>query len=565
MADRDPGGPLARFEQMFPVLTEAELARVERFGTRVSHPRGTRLLTAGEHAPGMLIILGGRVLVTQRDGLGHVVPILEYERGQFLGEVGALSGMPSLVDWQAESDFEGLLLAPERLRALIIAEASLGERIVRALILRRVALIEAGASGPVLIGRMPSARMSRLQNFLQRNGQPHHLIDIAGDANAAALLERYAADAGALIAICPDGSVLVDPDENGLARCMGMIDMRERHDLYDVAVVGAGPAGLSTAVYAASEGLRVAVLEGRAYGGQAGASSRIENYFGFPTGISGQALAGRAYVQAQKFGADMLIPAEVTSFDCSRCTPGHELHLHLTDGRRLRARTVVIASGARYRRLDVAGLSDFEGRGVWYWATHVEGAMCRNVEAALVGGGNSAGQAAVLLAQYAARVHMLVRGADLAASMSRYLIDRIEATPNIDVHTATEVCALEGDANGGLARVRWRDRRNGTTDTRDIAHLFLFAGAEPETRWLEDCRVAVDAHGFVLTGSALNAAEDGLRPSPLETSIRGVFAVGDVRSGSIKRVGAAIGEGAAAVAQIHQYLAAHAPAAAVAA
>jgi thioredoxin reductase (NADPH) len=335
-----------------------------------------------------------------------------------------------------------------------------------------------------------------------------------------------------------------------------MVDTVAHDDLYDVAVVGAGPAGLSTAVYAASEGLRVVVLDCRAFGGQAGASARIENYLGFPTGISGQALTGRAYVQAQKFGAEMLIPTQVQSLDCSRSGADRELLLHLADGRRLRARTVVVASGARYRRPDVPRLAEFEGRGIWYWASAVEATLCSKLEVALVGGGNSAGQAAVFLSQHAAKVHMLVRGPGLAATMSRYLIDRIEATPNIELCPHTEITQLRGDMPGGLSLVSWRDRRSGLEHERAIRHLFLFVGAEPETRWLSGCPAAVDAHGFVLTGAALGDLPGGFRPAALETSVPGLFAVGDVRSGSVKRVGAAIGEGAAAVAQIHQHLAA---------
>ena len=555
MADDAPSELLSRRHQMFPVLTEAEMARMRRFGTPQAHPRGTRLITAGEPGPGMFVVLKGVVAVSQRDGLGHVTPIVQHARGQFMGEVGALSGKPSLVDGIAQEDVEVLLLRPGQLRALIIAEADLGERLVRALILRRVALIESGASGPVLIGQPGSAELLRLQNFLRRNGQPYHVVDAGQDSGAAALTEQYGAAASEPLVVCPDGAVLVNPSENALARCIGMVDTVAHVDLFDVAVVGAGPAGLSTAVYAASEGLRVVVLDCRSYGGQAGASARIENYLGFPTGISGQALAGRAYVQAQKFGAEMLIPAEVQSLDCTRTGPRRELAVRLTDGRRLRARTVVIASGARYRRPQVPRLHEFEGRGIWYWASALEATMCARAEVALVGGGNSAGQAAVFLSQHASKVHMLVRGASLAASMSRYLIDRIEATPNIELRPHTEITGLHGDAPDGLAAVSWRDHHAGVEEQKALRHVFLFVGADPETRWLQDCKVTVDPHGFVLTGAALGALPDGMHPAALESSIPGVFAVGDVRSGSVKRVGGAIGEGAAAVAQIHQYLA----------
>jgi len=485
MADDAPSELLSRRHQMFPVLSEADLAQMRRFGTQQAHPRGTRLVTAGEPSPGMFVVLKGVLAVSQRDGMGRVTPIVQHGRGHFMGEVGTLSGKPSLVDGIVQEDVEVLLLLSGQLRALIIAEADLGERLVRALILRRVALIEAGASGPVLIGQPGAANLLRLQNFLRRNGEPYHMLDASQDDSAAALMEQYGAAAAEPLAVCPDGSVLLNPSDTELARCMGMVDTVDHDDLFDVAVVGAGPAGLSTAVYAASEGLRVVVLDCRAYGGQAGASARIENYLGFPTGISGGALAGRAYVQAQKFGAEMLIPAEVKSLDCARIGPEAELIVRLTDGRRLRARTVVIASGARYRRPDVPRLKEFEGRGIWYWASALAATMCAHTEVVLVGGGNSAGQAAVFLSQHASKVHMLVRGPSLAASMSRYLIDRIEATPNIQLRPHTEIIRLHGDTPGGLAAVTWRDHRAGIDDERALRNVFLFVGADPETRWLE--------------------------------------------------------------------------------
>ena len=537
-----------RRHQMFPVLNEAEIARISRFGTVQHYPCGTRMFSAGQPGPGMFVVLKGIVAISQRDGLGHVVPIVREGPGEFLAEVGQLSGRPALVDGDAEEDVEALLIPPPQLRALLIAEADLGERIVRALILRRVALIEQGASGAVLIGCPNSPDVLRVQSFLRRNGQPHHVVDADHDPDARALLDQYR-DAELLV-VCPDGSVLDNPDEVELARCLGMIDTVAHDELFDVVVVGAGPAGLATSVYAASEGLRVATLDCRSFGGQAGASARIENYLGFPTGISGQALAGRAYVQAQKFGAEMLIPAKAVGLECGGATPdgdGDEHHVRLADGRRLRARTVVIASGARYRRPAVARLAEFEGRGIWYWASALEARMCQKSEIVLVGGGNSAGQAAVFLSQHAARVYMLVRGPSLAASMSRYLIDRIEATPNIELMPHTALTELHGEAPTGLAGVTWHNARDRITQRCDVRHVFLFVGAEPETEWIAGCGLQLDAHGFVVTGANGAAA--------LEASEPGVFAVGDVRSGSVKRVGGAIGEGAAAVAQIHQHLA----------
>lgn len=557
MATAKPVEVETRRHQMFPMLGDADVARIRRFGSVQRYESGACLFRAGEPGAGMFVVLKGEVSITQRDGLGHVEPIALQGPGQFLAEVGALSGRPSLVDGHAAGAVEVLLVPPKQLRSLIIAEADLGERLVRALILRRVALIEAGASGPVLIGPPDSADIRRLQNFLGRNGYPHHVVDATHDVDAAALLEQYGE--AKLLAVCPNGSVLINPTEDALARCLGMVDSIEHAELFDVVVVGAGPAGLATAVYAASEGLRVIVLDCRSYGGQAGASARIENYLGFPTGISGGALAGRAYVQAQKFGAEMLIPAKVVSLDCTAVHIGGELAVTLEDGRRLRSRTVVVASGARYKRPAVPRLSEFEGRGIWFWASALEAKMCSQQEVALVGGGNSAGQAAVFLSQHAAKVNVLVRGPSLAASMSRYLIDRIEAAPNIELHPHTELVSLTGDPDSGLDGATWRDHRTGDEHDCPARNIFLFIGAEPETAWLDGCGVAVDKHGFVLTGAIASGEFPARQAAPLESSVTGVFAVGDVRSGSVKRVGGAIGEGAAAVALIHQHLAASQP------
>jgi thioredoxin reductase (NADPH) len=348
-----------------------------------------------------------------------------------------------------------------------------------------------------------------------------------------------------------DGTVLRNPSENDLARALGMIGGPRGNKIYDAAIVGCGPAGLATAVYAASEGLSVVVLDTRAYGGQAGASARIENYLGFPTGISGQALAGRAFSQAQKFGADIMIPISARSLDCERRDGVFKLALEGED--EVRARSIVVASGARYRRPDVENLDKFEGRGVWYWASPTEARLCAEQEVALVGGGNSAGQAAVFLSGHARKVTMIIRGGGLGASMSRYLIERIEATPNIELMFNTEVAGLEGGEHASLERVRWRSRLSGEETTAEIRNLFLFVGADPATGWLDGCGVTLDRAGFVVTGaqSELNL---GRPRSQLETSVPGVFAVGDVRSGSVKRVGGAIGEGAQVVAALHGFL-----------
>jgi len=541
-----------RHEQTFPALTPQEIARMRRFGEIANYKDGERLFETGKPGPGMFILLSGHVVITQRDGLGHVTPVIDQGPGQFLAEIGQLSGRVALVDGVAEGDVETLLIPPERLRALLVAEADLGERIMRALILRRVNLIQAGAGGPVLIGPADSSGVVRLRGFLTRNGNPHHLLDPATEHDAAALIERYSPSPEDWpLVVTPDGTVLRNPSESELARAMGMIRGVAKGKVYDVAIVGSGPAGLSTAVYAASEGLSVAVCDARSFGGQAGASARIENYLGFPTGISGIALTARAFNQAQKFGAEVMIPVEVKALDCSRDDGAFALKLDSGDD--LRARSIVVASGARYRRPEIANLADFEGRGVWYWASPIEARLCAAQDVVLVGGGNSAGQAAVFLSGHARRVNMVIRGGGLGASMSRYLIERIEATPNIELIFNSEVVGLDGVQNASLERVRCRSRLSGEDTEMDIRNLFLFVGADPATNWLEGCGVMVDRGGFVMTGAQCRKAAGDLA-SALETSVPGVFAVGDVRSGSVKRVGGAIGEGAQVVAALHGFL-----------
>src|ERR1700716_1155448 len=489
-----------RHEQTFPALTAPEIARMRRFGEVRSFKHGDKLFETGKPGPGMFVILSGHVTITQRDGLGHVTPVIDQGPGQFMAEIGQLSGRVALVDGHAEGDVETLLIPPERLRALLVAEADLGERIMRALILRRVSLIQGGVGGPVLIGPSNSAGVIRLQGFLTRNGIPHHLLDPERDHDAAELIARYSpSPTDWPLVVIADGTVYRNPSESELARALGMIGGPAGNKIYDTAIVGCGPAGLATAVYAASEGLSVVVLDARAFGGQAGASARIENYLGFPTGISGQALAGRAFTQAQKFGADIMIPMAAKSLDCARTDGGFVLALD--GGGTLRARAVVVASGARYRRPDIEKLDRFEGRGVWYWASPVEARLCAEQEIVLVGGGNSAGQAAVFLSGHARRVNMVIRSGGLGASMSRYLIERIEATPNIELVFNTEVVALEGTEEGSLEQVRWRSRLSAEESTLDIRNLFLFAGADPATGWLDGCGVTLDRGGFVVTGA----------------------------------------------------------------
>ncbi len=538
-----------RYDQTFPSLTSAEIERMRRFGELVQYKDGDMLFETGKPGPGMFVVLSGHVCVTQRDGFGRVSPVADQCAGQFLAEIGQLSGRMALVDGRAEGDVETLLIPPERLRALLVAEADLGERIMRALILSRVNLLQGGVGGPALIGSAVASDMVRLQGFLTRNGYPYHLLDPQADKDAADVVARYAPSPQELpLVVVPDGSVLKNPSLSELAHAMGMLRPIDKDKVYDVAIVGSGPAGLSTAVYGASEGLSIAVCDSRAFGGQAGASARIENYLGFPTGISGHALTARAFNQAQKFGADVMIPVTVGQLDCAR----HDglFGLALDDGEVLKARAIVIASGARYRRPEIDRLKDFEGRGVWYWASPIEGRLCKAQEVILVGGGNSAGQAAVFLASQAAKVRMVIRGGGLAASMSRYLIDRIESMANIELVFNTEVVALDGDPEAGLSRVTLRSRLSGQDETSEIRNLFLFVGADPATDWLADCGVTLDRGGFVLTGMAVN----GRAVQALETTVPGVYAVGDVRSGSVKRVGGAIGEGAQVVAALHGFL-----------
>jgi thioredoxin reductase (NADPH) len=538
----------ARRDQMFPTLERAEIDRVRRFGEVRHYAAGDALARVGSVSEGLIIILAGEVDVTQHDTSDRRTPITTHGPGAFLGELAQLAGRPALVDAYAKGPVEALIIRPDRLRALLIAEAELGERIMRALILRRVALLEVGAGGPVIVGRPENGDVLRLEVFLRRNGHPHQLLNPATDPEAKALIERFHVDVGELpIVLCPGGQLLRNPGEVELARCIGLVGPLDPNRLYDVAVVGAGPAGLATAVYAASEGLSVLVLDCRSFGGQAGASARIENYLGFPTGISGIALMARAYNQAQKFGAEMAVPAEVTGLATPAEPDDGRFVLRLAKDERVGSRAVVIASGARYRRLDVADLEKFEAASVHYWASPLEAKLCAAQEVALVGGGNSAGQAVVYLASQAAKVWLLVRGRDLGANMSRYLVDRIAGLPNVEVVTQAQVSGLEGN-DGMLEAIRWRQGASGTEVRRPVRHLFLFIGAEPNTDWLAGSGIALDPKRFVSTG-----ADAGRQP--LETSRRGVFAIGDVRAGSVKRVAAAVGEGAQVVAALHAFLA----------
>jgi thioredoxin reductase (NADPH) len=528
---------------MFPTLVHAELERLRRFGEPRSFTAGETIARSGERGLGLMLVISGEIVITQHDELGHRQAIVTHGPGAFMGELAQLTGRPSLVDAHAKGDVEVVVIPPERLRALLIAEAELGERIMRALILRRVGLIETAGTGPIIIGRPGQVDVLRLEVFLRRNGYPHQSLDPQADPEARALVERFHIDPAELpIVLCPGGQLLRNPAEHDLGRCLGMAVAVDPEKLYDVAIVGAGPAGLAAAVYAASEGLSVLTLDCRSFGGQAGASSRIENYLGFPTGISGMALMARAYNQALKFGAEIAIPEEARAL----APVAGGFNITLSDAV-ARARTVVVASGALYRRLEVDNLDRFEGSSVHYWASPLEARLCAGQEVALVGGGNSAGQAVVYLAGQTRKVSLIVRGPGLEASMSRYLIDRIASLPNVELLTRTEVTGLEGE-DGVLRAVTWRNLTTGEETRVPLSHLFLFIGASPNTDWLESSGVGRDGKGFLPTGL------DGR--GPLETSLPGMFAIGDVRAGSIKRVASSVGEGAQVVAAIHAYLAA---------
>ncbi len=536
--------------QLFLVLEPSEIERVRRFAEHRHYEDGEALFRIGESGHGLFVVLSGKVDLVRQDELGNSKPFLSSGPGGVIGEMAQLSGRPVMVDGFAKGAVDALAIPPDRLRALLIAEAELGERIMDALILRRIGMIEKRAGGPVIVGRAEDGDVLRLKGFLTRNGHPYEWLNSDADQKAKVLIERYAIDPAKLpVVMCPGGELLHNPTEGELARSIGLVGPIDSTRLFDVAVVGAGPAGLASTVYGGSEGLSVIMLDCRAFGGQAGASARIENYLGFPTGITGMALMARAFGQAHKFGVETAIPVEVTHLEPAE-SEGAAHILRLGDGQHIQARSVVIASGAAYRRLEVKNLDEFEAASVHYWASPLEANLCAGQELVLVGGGNSAGQAVVFLARKAAKIWQLVRGPSLAATMSNYLVERISSLANVEVLTGTEVSGLEG-SNGLLEAVRWRRVGSDEEVRRPVRHLFLFIGAHPNTDWLAGSGVMLDPSGFVLTG-----ADVGADRRPLETSRLGVFAIGDVRSGSIKRVAAAVGEGAQVVAALHAYLAA---------
>jgi len=542
-------------ERMFPTLTPAQIERIRAHGKIRSIRRAEILVEAGEPVVPFFVITVGRVEVVRPSGSNETL-VAVHGPGQFTGEVNMLSGRPALVRSRALDPGEVIELDRERLLALVQTDSELSELIMRAFILRRVELITQGLGNVVLVGSNHCSGTLRVKEFLTRNNHPYTYIDLDRDADVQELLDRFHVGAEDIpVLICRGEVVLRNPSNQQIAGCLGFNAAIDQSQIRDVVIIGAGPAGLAAAVYAASEGLDVLVLETNAPGGQAGSSSKIENYLGFPTGISGQALAGRAYTQAQKFGAQVIIATGAKRLLCD----SKPYAIEMDDDMRVPARTIIIATGAEYRVPTIENLSEFKGVGVYYGATFMEAQLCRGEEVVVLGGGNSAGQAAVYLAQSAKRVHMLVRASGLAESMSRYLIRRIEQTPAIVLRTNTEIVALEGTNH--LERVIWRDDQVGKLESHDIKHVFVMTGAIPSTEWLTGC-VALDAKGFIKTGpdlslDELTAAHWPLARSPhlLETSLPGVFAVGDARSGNIKRVASAVGEGSIAVSFVHQTLA----------
>jgi thioredoxin reductase (NADPH) len=541
-------------EHLFPTLTAAQVARIAAHGRRRSIARGDMLVNVGDRVVPFFLVVGGEIQVLQPSGTAETL-IVRHGPGQFSGEGTMITGRRALSRIRVSEPGEVIELDREHLLGLVQTDAELSEILMRAFILRRVEIIARGFGDVVMIGSMHCAGTLRIREFLTRNGHPFAYIDLDHDADAQELLDRFhitAADVPVLI--CRGDAVLKNPSNQRIAECLGFNDAIEQTHVRDLVIVGAGPAGLAAAVYGASEGLDVLVLESNAPGGQAASSSRIENYLGFPTGISGEELAGRAYAQAQKFGAQIVIAKGATELACN----GQPYAVQIEEGPRVPARAVIIATGVEYRRPALANLSQFEGAGVYYGATRMEAQLCASEDIIIVGGGNSAGQAAVFLAPTAKRVHVLVRAEGLADTMSRYLVRRIEDNPAIIVHPHTEIVALEG--TGHLERVRWRDNRNGGVETNEVRHVFMMTGAVPNTRWLDRC-IVLDGKGFIKTGPDLS--QDDLAaagwplarpPYLLETSRPGVFAVGDVRGSNIKRVASAVGEGSIAVAFVHQVL-----------
>ena len=541
-------------EKLFPTLTAAQIARVAAHGKRRQASAGEVLVEQGDYNLPFVVVISGALELVRNTDTGEELVVV-YTAGNFLGDVTMLSSRRSLMRARMRDAGEIIEIDRRSLQAVVQSDAELGDIFMRAFVLRRIELIAHGLGDAVLLGSSNSAGTLRIREFLSRNGHPYSYIDLDHDSGVQEVLDRFHVDARDVpILICQGKLVLRNPTTEQVADCLGFNAGIDPGHLRDVVIVGAGPAGLSSAVYAASEGLSTLVMETTAPGGQAGSSSKIENYLGFPTGISGQELAGRAYIQAQKFGAEMMVARRAVRLTCD-----HKPYMvEMDDGMRFAARAVIIATGAQYRKLPVENLSRFEGTGVYYGATSIEAQLCGREEVVVIGGGNSAGQAAVFLSGTAGHVHILIRSEALASTMSRYLIRRIEENPAITLHTNTEMAALEGD--GQLERVQWRNKQTGKIEERSIRHVFVMTGANPNTQWLNGC-AAQDKQGFLKTGSALTPEDlasarwpHSRAPYLFETSLPGVFAVGDVRSGNTKRIASAVGEGSIAISFVHQVL-----------
>ena len=556
MSNRSTGLPLtsSRIEKIFPKLTPAQISRIAAQGhTREIQP-GQVLIEQGDRAIPFFVVISGEIEIVRPFGSSETI-ITSHGSGEFTGEVNMISGRRSLIRARVTKPSKVIELDRQHFLTLVQTDAELSDILMRAFILRRVELIAAGVGDIILIGSIHSACTHRIKEFLMRNGQPYSYIDLDHDPDVQNLLDNFQISANEIpVLICRGQLVLRNPSNQQIADCLGFNESVDQTKVRDLVVIGAGPSGLAAAVYGASEGLDVLVLETSSPGGQAGSSSRIENYLGFPTGISGQDLAGRAYIQAQKFGAELLI-ANAKRLICDQ----QPYIIEVENGTQIFARTIVIATGAQYRKLPLENLSRFEGAGVYYGATFVEAQLCgKEEEVIVVGGGNSAGQAAVFLAQTTKCVYMLIRSSGLASTMSRYLIRRIEDSPNIVVRPHTEIVGIAGEDH--LESVRWQNNQTGKTEDHEISHVFVMTGADPNTRWLDGC-IALDAKGFIKTGPDLSsenltASNWSLARQPhlLETSLPGVFAVGDVRGGSIKRVASAVGEGSIAISFVHQVI-----------
>ena len=544
-ADYDDTDLSIRDAQRYPRLSEDVAKRIMAYGTEEVIPAGTSLFQRGDRSVDFFFVLEGAIQIVDRDRNGHPVVIATHAQRQFSGELDQLCQREVFVSGLTMVETRLIRISRENLSRLLATEADIGEILMRAFILRRIGLIQLGGGGIVIVGQGHGGDTLRLQRFLMRNGCPYRLVDTETDLDANTLLASLLVNPDQLpVVIVSDRSLLKNPSTAELADSLGLTESIDVERIYDVAVVGAGPAGLAAAVYTASEGLDTIVIEDLAPGGQAATSSKIENYLGFPTGISGQALAGKAQIQAQKFGARLVISRHAIGLGCE----SYPYHVFLDDRQHIKARAVVVATGARYRKLDVPNYAFYEGRGIHYAATPMEAKLCANEEIIIVGGGNSAGQAATFLSRFAAHIHMLVRGRDLASTMSNYLIQRIRQSDKITLHTESEIVELEG--TDCIQSVTWHSRLLKERVTKSVGNVFVMAGAEPNTDWLCGC-LQLDAKGFVMTGAAVCCKEV---PSIYTTSKAGVFAVGDVRAGSVKRVAAGVGEGAAVVQAIHQYL-----------